>query len=619
MNLHAAPQRPGPKSSTPNRSSEGTGPTKTRTLATSSKNAGSRVQSPKWTAKRTQRQFSFHTKPLSSQTRRRLPHLPAFPDNLDKSTNAILEHEIVAPPAGSPTDPSQRLAAGRQTTGDDQGIKSPLRMSANASNSHSPNHTTPHHTPQNTVPNAVMTGEAEYEIRVMRDITTIHVGAVGVTSAPRSFDLTNVILSSDESDAAATTDSPTVKKRSDMIDAPPDLYKVGGSTSGYTRGLAPPAEKKEPPSTPKKLPTQISVSDTGASRIGTSREPIYIDSSDEENQRHSNACSPIRSQALEESSFDMPTSKPRGISIDDICSPRSPRATSIDKNNASAEDESSYDMPISEPRATSVEDICSPETTQAPSPLFDKCNASAENEPPKNNVAVAVLRRTHVSNKRKFSESSDKTDSAVVNQPTRAPRQFAAIRGQPKRFDSDAFDAMIYCQSETQPPPGLAISRPPMTSSAGPAGTNAFPHDDRVFVSANPAIHGPVERSDKWWKDKTLEIRKRPRRKQWFGKAAERMRWLRTTQQEEEAKRRAQPRGRQTRQDPLPASYKRVMDFGDVSEDQLPTDVRNNPGWAGACAWMRSMREEDAALHRGVEYRTQRAWQHYQDILREAE
>ncbi|KAM0744352.1 hypothetical protein ACQRIT_001666 [Beauveria bassiana] len=389
-----------------------------------------------------------------------------------------------------------------------------------------------------------MTGEAEYEIRVMRDITTIHVGAVGVTSAPRSYDFTNLTLSSDESDAAATTDSPTTKKRH------------------------------------------------------------WCESN----------C-----QALEESSFDMPTSKPRGISIDDICSSRSARATSIDKNNASAEDESSFDMPISEPRATSVEDTCSPETTQAPSPLFHKCNANAENEPPKNNVAVAVLRRTHVSNKRKLDESSDKTDSAVVNQHTRAPRQFAAIRGQPKRFDSDAFDAMIYCQSETQPPPGLAISRPPMTSSAGPAATNAFPHDDRVFVSANPAIHGTVERSDKWWKDKTLEIRKRPSRKQWFGKPAERMRWLCTTQQQEEAKRRAQPRGRQTRQDPLSASYKRVMDFGDVSEDQLPTDVRNNSGWARACAWMRSMREEDAALHRGVEYRTQRAWQHYQDILREAE
>ncbi|KAM0664516.1 hypothetical protein ACQRIU_006374 [Beauveria bassiana] len=399
-----------------------------------------------------------------------------------------------------------------------------------------------------------MTGEAEYEIRVTRDITTIHVGAVGVTSAPRSYDFTNLTLSSDESDAAATTDSPTTKKRWDMIDAPQDLHWCKSNC-----------------------------------------------------------------QALEESSFDMPTSKPRGISIDDICSSRSPRATSIDENNASAEDESSFDMPISEPRATSVEDTCSPETTQAPSPLFHKCNANAENEPPKNNVAVAVLRRTHVSNKRKLDENSDKTDSAVVNQHTRAPRQFAAIRGQPKRFDSDAFDAMIYCQSETQPPPGLAISRPPMTSSAGPAATNAFPHDDRVFVSANPAIHGTVERSDKWWKDKTLEIRKRPSRKQWFGKPAERMRWLCTTQQQEEAKRRAQPRGRQTRQDPLPASYKRVMDFGDVSEGQLPTDVRNNPGWARACAWMRSMREEDAAVHRGVEYRTQRAWQHYQDILREAE
>ncbi|KAM3501114.1 hypothetical protein MY10362_005814 [Beauveria mimosiformis] len=453
----------------------------------------------------------------------------------------------------------------------------------------------------------------------MSDITTLHVGAAGATTAPRSFEITDLTLSSDESDAAATTDSPTTNKRWGMIDAPPVLYKVRSSTSAYTRGLAPPVGKKEHPSTPKKLRTQILVSGTGASRTGTSREIIYIESSDEEEERHSDACSPIRSQALEESSFNMPTSKPRGISIDDICSPRSPQAAFIDNNNASAEDESSFDMPISEPRTTSVEDICSPKTTQAPSPLFDESSASAENEPPKNNVAVAVLRRTHISNKRKLSESSDKTDSAVVNQPTRALRQFVAIRGPPKRFDSDAFDAMIYCQSETQPPPSLAISRPAMASSAGPAASNAPPHDDRVFISANPAIHGPVERSDKWWKDKALEIRKRPKRKQWFGKPAERMRWLCTTQQQEEAKRRAQPRGRQTRQDPLPASYKRVMDFGDVSEDQLPTDVRSNPGWVRACAWMRSMREQDAALHRGVEYRTQRAWQHYQDILREAE
>ncbi|KAK8144167.1 hypothetical protein G3M48_006192 [Beauveria asiatica] len=614
MNLHAARQRSGPKSSTPSRSSEGTGPRRTRTLAPSSKNADSRVQSPKWTAKRTQRQFSFHTKPLSSQTPHRLPHLPAFPENLDKSANAILELENAAPLAGSPTDQSQRLAAGKQTGGDDQGIKSPLRLSADASNSHSPNHT-----PPNTVTNAIIPGEAEYEIRVMSDIATIHVGAAGATSAPRSFEITELTLSSDESDAAATTDSPTTKKRWGMIDTPPVLYKVGSSTSAYTRGLAPPVEIKEHSSTPEKLGTQIFFSDTGASRIGTSREIIYIESSDEEEERHSDACSPIRSQALEELSFNMPTSKSRGISIDDICSPRSPQAAFIDNNNASAEDESSFDMPILEPCITSVEDIFSPKTTEAPSPLLEKGNASAENEPPKNNVAVAVLRKTHISKKRKLSERSDKTDPAAVNQPTRAPRQFVAIRGQPKRFDSDAFDAMIYCQSETQPPPSLAISRPAMASSAGPAASNAPPHDDRVFISANPAIHGPVERSDKWWKDKALEIRKRPKRKQWFGKPGERMRWLCTQQQQEEAKRRAQPRGRQTRQDPLPASYKRVMDFGDVPEDQLPTDVRSNPVWTRACAWMRSMREEDAALHRGVEYRTQKAWQHYQDILREAE
>ncbi|KAM3510545.1 hypothetical protein MY11210_005798 [Beauveria gryllotalpidicola] len=463
-----------------------------------------------------------------------------------------------------------------------------------------------------------MADEAEYEIRVMSDTTTIHVGAAGATSAPRSFEIIDLTLSSDESDAAITTDSPTAEAKGwDMIDAPPVSYKVESSTSGYSCGLAPPAGKVVCPPTPKNLRTQILVSDTGASRIGTSREIIYIDNSDEEEEHHSDACSP-RSQAPEESSFPMPASKPRGMSIDDICSPRSPQATFVDNNNASAEDESSFHMPISEPRITSVEDICSPKTTQIPSPLFGRRNASAENGPPENHVALAVLRRTHISNKRKLGESSDKTESAIVNQPKRAPRQFAAMRRQPKRFDSDAFDAMIYCQSETQPPPNLAISRPATASSAGPAASNAPPHDDRVFVSANPAIHGPVERSDKWWKDKAMEIRKRPKRKHWFGKPAERMRWL-CTMQQEEAKRRAQPRGRQTRRDPRPAGYKRVMDFGDVSEDQLPTDVRSNPDWARACAWMRSMREEDVALRRGVEYRTQRTWQHYQDILKEAD
>ncbi len=382
-----------------------------------------------------------------------------------------------------------------------------------------------------------------------------------------------------------------------------------------------------PTSEPHKTSIEGICSPTRISDIPTS-EP-YVTSVED-------FCSPKRTQAnFSVSSPDasaenelpegMPTSDPHTTSVENVGSPkRAQDALFVSNDRASAENELSEDnIPLavlrkeasfakatSEPQAVSA-DICS--TTKTRTTIFvGGHNPNAENESSEDNIPLALLRRNRIRNKRRLS-NDEETKLAIVNRPTPAVRKSFAARKSSKDFDSDAFDAMIYRQSEMQPPPGVSIPRAATASSAAP-------RDDRTFVFANPAIHGSVVRTEKWWKDKAREIRSRPNRKRWFGKPAERMRWLHNKKVEEEMKRQAQTKGstgRKARQDPQPAGYKRAMDFGDVPEDQLSQEVLSNPAWVKACEWHRKMREEEVALSREVEHRTQMAWQHYEDVLME--
>lgn len=147
-------------------------------------------------------------------------------------------------------------------------------------------------------------------------------------------------------------------------------------------------------------------------------------------------------------------------------------------------------------------------------------------------------------------------------------------------FDSNAFDAMIYQQSSINWQPSLPF--PPRRSLKG-----ELPRS----LLVNPAIHGMHNRSEHWYQKKHREIAARRGRKAWFGKPVERMRWLEAQEVAlEEERRKAERNGAPSfRKDPQPKPVQRILDFGDIPEQDLPEDVRNNPGWLKACAFMRQM------------------------------
>lgn len=248
--------------------------------------------------------------------------------------------------------------------------------------------------------------------------------------------------------------------------------------------------------------------------------------------------------------------------------------------------------------------------------MVDDESASAEEESLEDSPPFSVFRRSRDRTNQQLIDDDEETEFAMVNRPLTPCRTTAPPRRYQKEFDADAFDSIIYSQSQMHPPEGVSIRRP-STPSALAA------HDNRLFVAGNPAIHRSVVRTDKWWKDKIREICNRPSRKQWFGRAAERMQWLYNKQLEEDMKRRHQQTdgfaGRKTREDPQPAGYNRRMDFGDVAECDLPPEVLNNPAWVKGCEWMRKNGKEEAKLQRIVEHSTQTTWQHYQNILNESD
>lgn len=153
------------------------------------------------------------------------------------------------------------------------------------------------------------------------------------------------------------------------------------------------------------------------------------------------------------------------------------------------------------------------------------------------------------------------------------------------KFDTRALDSQIYAQDGCLPPPqGVAL--PQRESASGE------PNEERWFLCVNPAIHGMHPRSEDWHAQKAAEIQKRPRRKAWFGKVHERERWLGSQENKPCQERNAAGvlGAGSFRKDPKAWTYRRPIDFGDVPEDELPADVRENPAWAKACERFREHR-----------------------------
>ncbi|KAF4984372.1 hypothetical protein FDECE_17094 [Fusarium decemcellulare] len=169
------------------------------------------------------------------------------------------------------------------------------------------------------------------------------------------------------------------------------------------------------------------------------------------------------------------------------------------------------------------------------------------------------------------------------------------------RFDSAAFDSFIYQQSDLRPPEGVSIRNGPSGKAA------ASSEENRIFLPVNPAIHKMHNRSQEWYRKKCQEIKSRPGRKAWFGKVVERQRWLRAREAKlDEERQRARLAGTiPPFKAPQPQGYRRIMDFGDVPEEELPEEVRNNPAWLKACAWHRECMNKGLQRQRVVNKTTE--------------
>ncbi|CAG1974460.1 unnamed protein product [Fusarium graminearum] len=158
-------------------------------------------------------------------------------------------------------------------------------------------------------------------------------------------------------------------------------------------------------------------------------------------------------------------------------------------------------------------------------------------------------------------------------------------------FDPVAFDSIIYRQSRLRPPPGVHLSSRIVENGS------VSRRSERAYLLVNPAIHKTHKRSQRWYKQKCEEIKRRPRRKAWFGKVQARLRWARAEKERlEQSRQNAQNDGTTPPfEPPEPRCFKQILDFGDVPEKELPEHVRNDPAWLKACAWLRKC--EDQATH----------------------
>lgn len=211
------------------------------------------------------------------------------------------------------------------------------------------------------------------------------------------------------------------------------------------------------------------------------------------------------------------------------------------------------------------------------------------------------------------------TDVTVDDQTMPAARQSVARElstAKRRVFDSEAFDDMIYRQSSLRPPPG--VPRQPATRPKTPTQITST-GDQRRYLAVNPAIHMPHNRSHEWYKQKALEIQGRGGRKAWFGKVTERRRWIRAKERAEgEQQNAAKASNRKPKRvDPQPWSYDRIMDFGDVPEEELPEDVLQNPAWVKACAWHRENEAKRVLRDRAAKKAHREAWDYAERIMKD--
>ncbi|KAM0552580.1 hypothetical protein ACHAPJ_007909 [Fusarium lateritium] len=227
----------------------------------------------------------------------------------------------------------------------------------------------------------------------------------------------------------------------------------------------------------------------------------------------------------------------------------------------------------------------------------------------------AVLPEVHaeVDDEVNMADVSDSSDEEVpqpdktVLLPFRAKAE-ARRKRLLARFDSAAFDSLIYRQSNLRPPAGVGVRR---TVGKGLASSEG----KQLFLPVNPAIHKMHKRSQTWYRKKCEEIRRRPGRKAWFGKVVERRRWI----QDEEVKLEKQRQQAQFAgtmppfKQPQPLGVKRVLDFGDVPEEELPDYVRKNPAWLKACAWHRECQSQAMLHQRRIDRSTEEAHRFFRE------
>ncbi|KAK5987184.1 hypothetical protein PT974_11305 [Cladobotryum mycophilum] len=215
--------------------------------------------------------------------------------------------------------------------------------------------------------------------------------------------------------------------------------------------------------------------------------------------------------------------------------------------------------------------------------------------------------------------STPRTDISIV-QKVKLPSRLSVEERRKAlilKFDSVAFDTMIYRQSSLEPPPGITVlaNRQHRRHSS----SAVTYEDERMYLPINPVIHRPHNRSDEWHKEKALEIQARPGRKYWFGRVAERERWLRVKEMEKERKIASAKGQRALRRDPQPWTYVRPIDFGDVPEDQLPEDVLQNPAWAKACVWHRETKTNSLRRQRAMQSIQQQVMDQFQNVMKDVE
>jgi hypothetical protein len=157
---------------------------------------------------------------------------------------------------------------------------------------------------------------------------------------------------------------------------------------------------------------------------------------------------------------------------------------------------------------------------------------------------------------------------------------------------SALLDAQIYRQDGARsPPPGVSLDQ----EDTGLFSAKYSP----VYLHVNPRIHGTHFRTEEWYQKKAEEIRQRGGRKRCFGKPKQRRKWLQAYKAEAERalaqkeKLISVPLPR----DPEPWGHQRPADFASMREEDLPSDVKENPAWLRICA---RMREDKAMRHRAA-------------------